>query len=71
MVISWIYPESARSPSRYLAIKIWWHWESLGNLGVVKTDAVGIAYAIEKGWLIISGGLHSESLTEAGWRRLK
>jgi hypothetical protein len=27
-------------------------WKSLGNLGVVKADAAGIAYAIKKGWLI-------------------
>jgi hypothetical protein len=46
-------------------------WESLGNLGAVKADAAGIAYAIERGWLIISGGLHSVSLTEAGRQRLK
>ena len=39
-------------------------WESLGNLGAVKADAAGIAYAIERDWLIISGGLHSVSLTE-------
>jgi hypothetical protein len=31
-------------------------WESLGNLGAVKADAVGIAYAVEMDWLIISGG---------------
>jgi|HubBroStandDraft_6_1064221.scaffolds.fasta_scaffold46620_7 hypothetical protein len=24
-------------------------WESLGNLGVVASDAAGIAYAVEKG----------------------
>jgi hypothetical protein len=41
-------------------------WESLGNLGVVKADAAAIAYAIERDWLIISGGLHSVTLTEAG-----
>jgi hypothetical protein len=46
-------------------------WESLGNLGAVKADAAGIAYAIERDWLIISGGLHSVSLTEAGRQRLK
>ena len=46
-------------------------WESLGNLGVVKADAAGIAYAIERHWLIISGGLHSVSLTEIGRQRLK
>jgi hypothetical protein len=39
-------------------------WESLGNLGAVKSDAPGIAYAVERGWLRISGGLHSLSLTE-------
>ena len=44
-------------------------WESLGNLGAVKADAAGIAYAVERDWLIISGGLHSVSLTEAGRRR--
>jgi hypothetical protein len=38
-------------------------WESLGNLRAVKVDAAGIAYAIEKDWLVISGGLHSASLT--------
>jgi len=46
-------------------------WESLGNLGAVASDAAGIAYAIERDWLIISGGLHSVSLTEDGRRRLK
>jgi hypothetical protein len=44
-------------------------WESLGNLGAVASDAAGIAHAVERGWLIISGGLHSVSLTEAGRRR--
>jgi hypothetical protein len=43
-------------------------WESLGNLGTVASDAHGIAYAVERGWLIISGGLHSVSLTDAGPR---
>ena len=47
-------------------------WESLDNLGAVKADAAGIAYAIERDWLIISGGsLHSVSLTEGGRQRLK
>ena len=46
-------------------------WESLGNLGTVASDAAGIAYAVERGWLIISDGLHSVGLTEAGRRRLK
>jgi hypothetical protein len=46
-------------------------WESLDNLGAVKADAAGIAYAIERDWLIISGGLHSVSLTEGGRRRVK
>ena len=46
-------------------------WESLGNLGAVKSDAPGIAYAVERGWLRISGGLHSLSLTEAGRRRVE
>ena len=45
-------------------------WESLGNLGAVKADTAGIAYAIERDWLVISGGLHSVSLTEAGRRRV-
>ena len=43
----------------------------LGNLGAVEADAAGIAYAVERNWLIISGGLHSVSLTEAGRRRLE
>jgi hypothetical protein len=30
---------------------------------VVKADAPGIAYAVERDWLIISGGFHSVSLT--------
>jgi hypothetical protein len=30
-------------------------WESLGNLGTVEAD---VAYAVERNWLIISGGLH-------------
>ena len=46
-------------------------WESLDNLGAVKADAAGIAYAIERDWLVISGGLHSVSLTEVGRQRLK
>jgi hypothetical protein len=46
-------------------------WESLGNLGAVASDAPGIAYAVEMDWLIISGGFHSVSLTEAGRQRLK
>jgi hypothetical protein len=46
-------------------------WESLDNLGAVKADAPGIAYAIERDWLIISGGLHSVTLTEDGRRRVK
>jgi hypothetical protein len=48
-----------------------WRWETLDNLGVVKADAAGIAYAVERGWLIISDGLHSVSLTEAGRRRVE
>jgi hypothetical protein len=28
-------------------------WESLDNLGAVKADAAGIAYAIERDWLVI------------------
>ena len=46
-------------------------WESLDNLGAVKADAAGIAYAIERDWLIISGGLYSMTLTEDGQRRVK
>ena len=47
-------------------------WESLDNLGAVKTDAAGIAFAVERDWLVISvGSLHSVSLTEAGRERLK
>jgi hypothetical protein len=46
-------------------------WESLGNLGAVKADAAGIAYAVELGWLRISGGLHSLNLTAGGRQRLK
>jgi hypothetical protein len=37
----------------------------------VEADAAGIAYAVDRNWLIISGGLHSVSLTEAGRQRLK
>jgi hypothetical protein len=33
-------------------------WESLDNLDAVKADAAGVGYAIERDWLIISGGLH-------------
>jgi hypothetical protein len=40
-------------------------------LAATKADAAGIAYAIERDWLIISGCLHSVSLTEAGRQRLK
>jgi hypothetical protein len=46
-------------------------WGSLDNLGAVASDAACIAYAIERDWLIISGGLHSVSLTEDGRRRVK
>jgi hypothetical protein len=45
-------------------------WETLDSLGAVKVDAAGIAYAVERDWLVISGGLHSVSLTEAGRQRL-
>jgi hypothetical protein len=44
-------------------------WESLGNLGAVKADAAGIAYAIERGWLRISGGLHSAAVEVAAATR--
>jgi hypothetical protein len=40
-------------------------------LGAVASDARGIAYAVERGWHIISGALHSVSLTEDGRQRLK
>jgi len=40
------------------------------GLGVLKPDAAGIAYAVERSWLLISGGPHSLSLTKAGWQRL-
>ena len=46
-------------------------WESLGNLGTVKADAAGSTCAVERDWFIISGGLHSVNLTEAGRQRLK
>ena len=46
-------------------------WESLGNLGAVKADAVGIAYAVEMDWFLISDGFHSVSLTDAGRRRVE
>jgi hypothetical protein len=52
---------------RYLTLTLM----SLDNLGAVKADAASIAYAIERDWLIISGGPHSVSLTEAGRQRLK
>ena len=45
-------------------------WESFDNLAAVKADAAGIAYAVERNWLIISGGLHSVSLTEDGRHRV-
>ena len=48
-----------------------WRWETLDNLGAVKADAACIAYAGERGWLVIAGGLHSVSLTEVGRRRVK
>jgi hypothetical protein len=41
-------------------------WESLGNLGATKADTAGIAYAVERDWLIISGGLHSVSRPAPG-----
>jgi hypothetical protein len=40
-------------------------------LGAVESDAAVVAYAIERDWLIISGGLHSVSLTEDGRQRLR
>jgi hypothetical protein len=40
-------------------------WESLGSLGAIKADAAGITYAVERDWLIISGGLHTVSLTDS------
>ena len=36
-----------------------------------ESDAAAIAYAVERAWLLISGGLHSLSLTEDGRQRLK
>jgi hypothetical protein len=47
------------------------HWETLDKPGAVQADAAGIAYGVERGWLRISGGAHSVSLTEAGRQRLK
>jgi hypothetical protein len=44
---------------------------TLRTRGAVEADAAGIAYAVERDWLIISGGPHSVSLTEAGRRRVK
>jgi hypothetical protein len=42
-------------------------WESLGNLGVVKSDAAAVAYTVERGWLIVEGNPpHSICLTDAG-----
>jgi hypothetical protein len=37
----------------------------------INQTAAARLYAIERDWLIISGGLHSVSLTEAGRRRMK
>jgi hypothetical protein len=37
----------------------------------MPSDAAGIAYAVERNWLVVSGGLHSVNLTEAGRQRLK
>ena len=42
-------------------------WKSLGDLGAVKADAAGIAYAVEMDWLIGGGNPpHSICLTESG-----
>jgi hypothetical protein len=57
-----LYEETGGQPQRR---------ETLDNLGAGKADAAGIAYAIERDWLIISGGVHSVSLTEYGRQRLK
>jgi len=47
-------------------------WESLDNLGASRPMLPASPTAIERDWLVISGGsLHSVSLTEAGRRRLK
>jgi hypothetical protein len=35
------------------------------------STAAAIAYVVERNWLIIPGGLHSVSLTEASRQRLK
>jgi hypothetical protein len=45
-------------------------WESLTNLGAVKSDAAAIVYAVEMGWLNVTPrhDPHSLSLTEAGRR---
>jgi hypothetical protein len=32
-------------------------WETLDSLGAVKADAAGIACAVERNWLFVSGGL--------------
>jgi hypothetical protein len=48
-------------------------WESLGNLGAVKSDTAAIVYAFEMGWLDVAPrhDPHSLSHTEAGRQRLK
>jgi hypothetical protein len=46
-------------------------WEARGSLALKLPRAASIAYAVGRDWLIISGGLHSVSLTEAGRRRVK
>ena len=38
---------------------------------LASTCWTALAYAVEQGWLVISGGLHSVSLTEAGRRRVE
>jgi hypothetical protein len=36
-------------------------WESLDNLGAVKADAAGIAYAVARDWLIAEGNHRAAS----------
>jgi hypothetical protein len=40
-------------------------------IAAIALASAGIVYAVERDWLIISSGLHSVSLTEAGRQRLK
>jgi hypothetical protein len=45
-------------------------WRMLASLGATEADAAGIAYAVEKDWLLIESE-HSVCLTDVGRRKVR